>query len=112
MAIDGQDAPLSPGLTGSKATVAIVGLAWTTLLATSTIVLTLARPFLTLAFAIGFVAGMAVAATFAIDGRWSDAVAAALISLLSGAAFAVYASVATRLDPKFFRPIKRRRRTW
>jgi hypothetical protein len=112
MADGGHDAPHFPAQAGRKAAVGGAALAWSLLLAITTIALTLTRPFLTVALAVGTTAGLVVATVFALDGRLGDALAAGAISLLTGAAFAAYASLATWLDPKFFRPSKRRRQEW
>jgi CHASE2 domain-containing sensor protein len=112
MADSGHDAPRFPAQAGRKAAVGGAALAWSLLLAVSTIALTLTRPFLTMALAIGTTAGLVIATVFALDGRWSDALVAAAVGLLTGAVFAAYASLTTWLDPKFFRPSKRRRREW
>lgn len=112
MADVGHDAPLTSAHVGRKAVTTGAGLTWSLLLAVATIALTLTRPFLTAALAIGMTASFAVALTFAVNGRWADALTAVVIGLVAGAIFAAYASLATWLDPKFFRPAKRWRRRW
>jgi CHASE2 domain-containing sensor protein len=112
MADGGHDAPHFPARAGQKAAVGGAALAWSLLLAITTIALTLTRPFLTMALAIGTTAGLVIATVFVLDGRWGDAMAAAAVGLLTGATFAAYASLTTWLDPKFFRRSKRRRREW
>lgn len=112
MADAGHDVPLTSADTGRRAIAAGAGLTWSLLLAFATVALTLTRPLLTAALAIGMTASFAVALTFAVNGRGADALTAAFIGLVAGAIFAAYASLATWLDPKFFRPAKRWRRRW
>lgn len=112
MADVGHDAPLTSAHAGRRVVATGAGLTWSLLLAVATVALTLTRPLLTVALAIGMTASFAVAFTFAVNGRWADALAAAFIGLVAGALFAAYASLATWLDPKFFRPAKRWRRRW
>jgi len=86
-------------------------LAWLVLFAVLTVLrlmvvvfLRLLRPFVLTGLFLAIIGGVGMTIAFALWHHWQDAMQAALVLLVSSAAFVLYSCLAIKIDPQHFEP--------